>query len=103
MSVGFGEFDEEKERARPQKMSDEDLIREGKTARFLCSPNQNFSQAPPDVLGIALRLCIEEWRRRHPEPNVIAESNRLRNLRLVPRVGFEPAACWLTGELSPAQ
>ena len=65
MSVGFEEFEEEKERARLRKMNDEDLIREGKVARFLCAPNQNFGQPPRDVFVTALRLCIEEWRLRH--------------------------------------
>jgi hypothetical protein len=68
MSVGFEEFDEEKERARLRKMSDDDLIEKGKAARFLCAPNQNFGQPPRDVFVIALRLCVEDWRRRHPKP-----------------------------------
>ena len=38
MSVGFREFDEEKERERLRKMSDEELIREGKAARFFTLP-----------------------------------------------------------------
>ena len=46
MSVGFEEFDEEKERARFRKMNDNDLIREGKAARFLCSSKQNFGLPP---------------------------------------------------------
>jgi hypothetical protein len=35
MAVGFDKFDVEKERARLQKLSDAELIREGKSARFL--------------------------------------------------------------------
>jgi hypothetical protein len=67
MAVGFKELDEDEERARLRKMSDEDLIREGKAARFLCSPKQNFGQAPRDVFVVALHLCIEEWRWRYPK------------------------------------
>jgi hypothetical protein len=35
MAVGFDKFDEEKERARLCKMSDEELIREGRAARYM--------------------------------------------------------------------
>ena len=64
MAVDFDEFDEEKERERLRKMSDEELIREGRAARYLCSPATNFGKPPRDVYVIALRLCKEEYRRR---------------------------------------
>ena len=64
MAVDFDEFDEEKERERLRKMSDEELIREGRAARYMCSPATNFGQPPRDVYVIALRLCKEEYRRR---------------------------------------
>jgi hypothetical protein len=66
MAVGFDKFDKEKERERLHKLSDEELIREGKAARFMCSPATNFGKPPRDVYVIALRLCKEEYRRRHP-------------------------------------
>jgi hypothetical protein len=65
MAVGFDKFDEEKERERLRKMSDEELIREGRAARYMCSPAKNFGKPPRDVDVIALRLCKEEYRRRH--------------------------------------
>ena len=68
MAVGFDEFDKEKERARLRKLSDEELIREGKAARSLCNPKENFGKPPRDVWIIGLRLCKEEYRRRHPKP-----------------------------------
>jgi hypothetical protein len=40
MAVGFDKFEVEKERARLQKLSDAELIREGKSARFMCSQQQ---------------------------------------------------------------
>jgi hypothetical protein len=43
-----------------------ELIREGKPARYMCSPKANFGKKPRDVYVIALRLCLDEWRRRHP-------------------------------------
>ena len=67
MAVGFDKFDEEKERERLRKMSDEELIREGKSARYMCSPATNFGKPPRDVYVIALRLCKEEYRWRHPK------------------------------------
>jgi hypothetical protein len=64
MAVGLMEFDEEKERERLRKMSDEELIREGRAARYMCSPATNFGKPPRDVYVTALRFCKEEWRRR---------------------------------------
>jgi hypothetical protein len=69
MSVGFDEFDEEKERVRLSRLSDEELIREGKAARSLCDPRGRNGKPPRDVFVIGLRLCKEEWRRRHAPPN----------------------------------
>jgi hypothetical protein len=50
-------------------MSDKELIREGKTARYLYSPQANFGKPPREEFVIGLRLCKEEWRRRHPRKN----------------------------------
>ena len=65
MAVGFDKFDEEKERERLRKLSDEELVREGKAASYMCSPATNFGKPPLEVYVIGLRLCKEEWRRRH--------------------------------------
>jgi hypothetical protein len=67
MSVGFKELNEDEERARLRKLGDAELIREGKAARSLCDPKENFGKPPRDVWVIGLRLCKEEWRRRHPK------------------------------------
>jgi hypothetical protein len=64
VAVDFDEFDEEKERERLRKMSDEELICEGRAARYMCSPATNFGKPPRDVHVIALRICKEEYRRR---------------------------------------
>jgi hypothetical protein len=64
VAVDFDEFDEEKERERLRKMSDEELICEGRAARYMCSPATNFGKPPRDVYVIALRICKEEYRRR---------------------------------------
>jgi hypothetical protein len=57
MSVGFREFDEEKERERLRKVSDEELVSEGRAARYMCAPSTNFGKPPRDVYVAALRLC----------------------------------------------
>jgi hypothetical protein len=67
VAVGFDKFDEEKERELLRKMSDEELVREGRAARYMCAPSTNFGKPPRDVYVAALRLCKEEWRRRHPK------------------------------------
>jgi hypothetical protein len=65
-SIGFVEFDVETLRVRLQKMSDEDLARFGKAARFMCSPGANLGQPPRKVFVIQLNEARWEWRRRHP-------------------------------------
>jgi hypothetical protein len=67
MSVGFKEFNEDEERVRLRKLSDAELIREGKAARSLSDPKENFGKPPREIWKIGLRLCIAEWRRRHPK------------------------------------
>jgi len=67
VAVGFDKFDEDKEREKLRKLSDAELIREGKAARYMCSPATNFGKPPRDEFLIALGLCKEEWRRRHPK------------------------------------
>jgi hypothetical protein len=67
VAVGFDKFDEEKERERLRKMSDRELIREA--AKYMWSPSTNFGKTPRDEFVIGLRLCKEEWQRRHPKVN----------------------------------
>ena len=67
MAGGSREFKIDEERARLRKLSEKELIREGKAARSLCSANAKFGQPAHDVFVIGLRLCKEEWRRRHPK------------------------------------
>jgi hypothetical protein len=60
VSIAFRQPAIDQELERFHKMSDEELIREGKAARFLCASNQNFGKKPPEPFVIGLRLCIEE-------------------------------------------
>ena len=64
MAVGFDTFDEDKERERLRKLSDRELIQEA--ARYMCSPAY-FRKPPRNEFVIGLRLCKEEWHRRHPK------------------------------------
>jgi hypothetical protein len=61
------EVDLEAYRVRLRKMTDEELIREGKTGRYLCSPMANFGKPPRKVFVIQLEEVKAEWRRRHPK------------------------------------
>jgi hypothetical protein len=67
MAVALVEFDEEKERSRLRRMSDEELIREGRAARYMCAPSTNFGKPLREIYIVTLRLAKEEWRRRHPK------------------------------------
>jgi hypothetical protein len=51
-------------RARLRRMSDRELRRFGKSARYMCSPEANLGKAPRRVFVIQLREAVEEWRRR---------------------------------------
>ena len=44
MAVGFDKFDVDKVRKKLRKLSDEELIREGKAARYMCAPSTNFGK-----------------------------------------------------------
>jgi hypothetical protein len=59
MAVCLAEFDEEKERARLRGMSDEELIREGKAARYMCAPATNFDKPPRESIT---SLCASRKR-----------------------------------------
>ena len=67
MAVAFEPFDPERGRLSLRTLSDEGLIKEGKAARYMCAPTANFGKAPREEYMIGLKLCIEEWRRRHPK------------------------------------
>ena len=54
-------------RARLQRVSDRELLRFGRAARYLCSPAANLGEEPRQVFVIQLREAVKEWgRRRHP-------------------------------------
>jgi hypothetical protein len=67
MSIGFSgdeNIDLESLRARLRRMSDTELIRFGRSARFMRSPKNNLGQAPRHVFVIQLNEARAEWKRR---------------------------------------
>jgi len=63
MSMAVGHFDLEEHRKRLRKMTDEQLLRHGKSARFLVENDKN----PLPVFVLQLKEARAEWRRRHPK------------------------------------
>lgn len=53
-------------RAHLRKLSDVELIREGRAARELISPKGRGVRSPRKVFVVGLEECRAEWRRRHP-------------------------------------
>ena len=65
MSIGFKEeFDIDGLRERLRKMTDAELLRSGKAARFMCSAGANFGKPPRECFVIQLRELRAEFRRR---------------------------------------
>ena len=56
------EIDLDELRSRLRKMTDQDLLRFGKAARFMCR-----DKSPRQVFVIQLEEARAEWRRRHPK------------------------------------
>jgi len=61
------EIDVEAFRARLRKMTDEELIRQGKAGRYMCSPQANLGKPPRRCFVIQFEEVKAEWRRRHPK------------------------------------
>ena len=53
-------------RARLRKMDDDALVRFGKAAAYMCSPESNPVEPPRREFVIQLEEARAEWRRRHP-------------------------------------
>jgi hypothetical protein len=52
-------------RAKLRKLSDVELIREGRAARQLVSPVGRNGKPPRKAFMVCLEECIAEWQRRH--------------------------------------
>jgi hypothetical protein len=62
--AGENGLDLEALRARLTRMSDRELLRFAKSARYMCSPEANFGKKPRHVFVIQLREAQNEWRCR---------------------------------------
>jgi hypothetical protein len=67
-SIQMADFDVEGLRARLRKMSDEELRKFGKAARYMISPTANMGKAPLPTFVLQLEEARAEWRRKHPPP-----------------------------------
>jgi hypothetical protein len=72
------EIDLEELRSRLRKMTDDDLLRFGKAARFMCR-----DKVPRQVFLIQLDEARAKWRRRHPKEPSSTASTRI---TIAPRV-----------------
>jgi hypothetical protein len=66
-SIQLATLDVEELRRRLRKMSDEELRKFGKAARYMVSPTANMGKPPLPTFVLQLEEARAEWRRRHPE------------------------------------
>ena len=64
--IALEEFDEQKYRNFVRTLSDEALIKEGKQLRRLSGDGKIVSTMP-SAFDAQLKICREEYRRRHPK------------------------------------
>jgi hypothetical protein len=58
------DIDLEQLRARLRKMTDSELRRFGRAARFMCSPGANLGRPPRECFVIQFEEARAEWKRR---------------------------------------
>jgi hypothetical protein len=63
-AIGLREFDEAAYRKFIRTLSDEELIKAGKRLRILCG---DVVTPTPSTFDRQLKICREEYRRRHPK------------------------------------
>jgi len=64
--IALQEFDAQKYRESVRTLSDEALIKEGKQLRWLSGDGKIVSTIP-SAFDEQLKICREEYRRRHPK------------------------------------
>ena len=62
--AGENELDLEALRTRLRCMSERELLRFGRSARYICSSEVNLGKEPRQVFVIQSREAEKEWRRR---------------------------------------
>ncbi len=66
VGIGAAELDVKSLRFQGRKMSDEELLRFGQAAKFMCSPKPNIGKPPLRESVIQFETARTEWRRRFP-------------------------------------
>ena len=66
-SIHLASLDVDGLRTRLRKMSDEELRKFGRAARYMASPTVNMGKPPLPTFVLQLEEARAEWRRRHPE------------------------------------
>jgi hypothetical protein len=69
-SIQLASLDVEGLRTRLRKMSDEELRKFGKAARYMVSQTANTGKPPLPAFALQLEEACAEWRRRHPTREV---------------------------------
>jgi len=54
-------------RARIKRMTDDQLLRYGQSAKYMCSPTANRGKPARPEFVVQLEEARAEWRRRHPK------------------------------------
>jgi hypothetical protein len=62
--IGFREFSEDDYRKFIRTLSEEELVKAGKRLRILCG---DVVTPTPSTFDRQLKICREEYRRRHPK------------------------------------
>jgi hypothetical protein len=66
-SIRLTNLDVDALRTRLRKMSDEELRKFGKAARYMVSPKANMGKPPLPAFVLQLEGARAEWRKRHQE------------------------------------
>jgi len=64
-SIQLATLDVDGLRTRLRKMSDEELRKFGKAARYMVAPTANMGKPPLPTFVLQLKEARAEWRRRH--------------------------------------
>jgi len=74
MSEFTGEsLDVEQLKERLRRMSDDELVRFGEAACYMCSPKANLNKPALPIFALQLDEVRAEWRRRNSRPSALAE------------------------------
>jgi hypothetical protein len=66
-SINVNGFNVEQLHTFLRGMSDDELLKFGKSAKSLCDPAKNSGRPPREIFVIQLQEARKEWRRRHPK------------------------------------